>query len=165
MITPNDIIGAFATLHDLGVTTPAHLASGDEKTITSTARAYARLLNVDNVTPDELTSAVDGYVCRPLAHGGRRPWPDAGALRDVVMDARVAARPTYGAIADQVRRVISRHYSDRSKGWDTSGLPPAVASIVVEALVAARVSHRGDEPAQFVQRDVEREYEARRVRR
>lgn len=162
-VTPDDVRAAYRWLVSVGVEpNPRH---SNEAAIVEAATAIAEAMADDHITAGELHAAVRRYVRKPMGHGGKRPCPDLGHLVDCVMDARVAARPTYGAIADHVRRVINRHYSDRSKGWDTTGLPPAVASMVVEALVAARVSHRGDEPAQYVQRDVEREYEARRVRR
>lgn len=164
LLTAEHVEAAFVHLMDLGIELPARLAI--DAHWTTTVATYARRLGDAGITPEELADAPWGYVRKRIDHGGRRPWPDAGALLAAVQDARVEARPTFGAIRPAIERMMSMHYGAPTKGFDAAraGIPAAVQDIAVEAVMAAGVSRRGDEELRFVLRDVEREYEARRVR-
>lgn len=161
-LTAEHIEAAFLELQDLGIELPAALAS--DENLSRAAAMYARRLGAEGVTPAEIAEAPWGYVRRRIDHGGRRPWPDGGALLAAVQDARVARRPVFGEIREGVWAMIGRHFGAPSLGFDASALPAAVQDIAVEACVAAGVSSRGSEEPRFVMRDVEREYEARRAR-
>lgn len=161
-LTPTDVLTAFGWLEDVGLELPPRLS--DDARLDRATVTYADELADARVTPDELTAALRTYVRRRLDHGGRRPWPDVGMLLDAVREVRVAARPVFGEIREPVWAMIGAHFGAPLRGFDASGLPVSARDIAVEACVAAGVSSRGGEEPRFVMRDVEREYEARRVR-
>lgn len=164
-ITPDLMLAAFERFVALGVDLPAKWAA-DPSRLTPAAEAYADELASNDVTPDELRAACRGYMRRPLTHGGRRPFPDAGMLCEEVHQVRRASWPRYADLEGLTKSIALQVWRDSQRGWGfvEGKQPKVIADALIEAMRAARVVSRGQEEWTFISRDVEREYEIRRGR-
>ena len=167
--TAADVRALFRWLVNVGLEAPRHHAdpTGGPAAITEAADAYAAEMTDDGVTLPELRAAAKAYIRKPLAHGGRCPWPNAGTLIALVIDARVDRIPRWGDpnVGDKWEMVVRRAWSRPENGLDVSMVAEGARDLMAEAITEARAVQRRDEAAHFIGRDVERAYEARRMRR
>lgn len=165
MLTVDLMIATFERFVALGLDLPAKWAA-DPARMLPAAEAYVEELVADSVTPDELRAACRGYMRRPLAHGGRRPFPDVGMLCEEVRQVRRAAWPRFGDLEPLTKSIALQVWRDNQRGWGfiENKQPKAVADALIESMRAARVASRSQEEWGFICRDIEREYELRRGR-